>query len=825
MLLTSQRPSQATKAYLATCMILAVGLIGETQAMAQDVSLTSQDILLSQDILSGQKMQPSQDLLLGVTVNDYPTGALVTFKRLPGGKLAAKPEDLRAAGIKPDRGIIGADGLIPLDNLRPVTWIYDEPRQIVIFTAPDDARVPASVDVGSSRSPVDLSAVRSDFGSVLNYTLYGTYGAPWRHWNKQRNTGSLSGRFESRILTPFGTFTNTALARMNAFTTFNHPDNGFTRLDSNWRYTDPKHSLVYQVGDSISSASSSGSSYRFGGIQINRNFSLRRDLVTSPVPSLSGTSSVPSTLDLYLNNIKVFSGEVPAGPFDVTNLPVMGGGGDARIVMKDALGRDVVTQQSYFFAPGMLGPGYVDFSAELGFPRIGYGNDTFSYDRHLAGSASVRYGLTNWLTLEGHGESTRGLINGSAGFVTSLGPFGSINASYSGSKYGDETGGKASAFYQVSHRGYSFYMGADRSFGSYNDVSLVVDRSRSAYVPLASRAREVDRIGISFPLGFDPSSLSLGYSRIGGAGKDGDSSILTASWSRTVFDKASVYLSAYADLSSSSKSGIYGGISFPLGDNMHASANLSRSGDHIGIDTSLSKSASQTEGSVGWSLHDHETPGGTGSRSASGSYRTRTANLSGSLDQSGDQGRITGTVEGSIVAAGGDIFFANRIDDAFAVVKAGGPDVDVSVNNRRVGTTNSHGRALVPYLRSYDNNTVAIDPTNLPLDLQPESTQVVVVPADRSGTVVDFGVKKTDAALVSLTGPDGQPLKLGAAVQLDGTDQTTIAGYEGLTWLTGLSHHNSLTVTLPEAAGTCHASFDYESVAGTQPTIGPVPCR
>ncbi|UGX89029.1 fimbria/pilus outer membrane usher protein [Phyllobacterium meliloti] len=804
-------------------MILAVGLIGGTQAMAQDVSLTSQDILLSQDILSGQKMQPSQDLLLGVTVNDYPTGALVTFKRLPGGKLAAKPEDLRAAGIKPDRGIIGADGLIPLDNLRPVTWNYDEPRQIIVFTAPDEARVPASVAVGASHSPVDLSAVHSDFGSVLNYTLYGTYGAPWRHWNKQRNTGSLSGRFESRLLTPFGTFTNTALARMKAFTTFNHADTGLTRLDSNWRFTDPKHSLVYQVGDSVSSASSSGSSYRFGGIQINRNFSLRRDLVTSPVPSLSGTSAVPSTLDLYMNNIKVFSGEVPADPFDVTNLPRMSGGGDARIVMKDALGREVVTQHSYFFAPGMLGPGYIDFSAELGFPRIGYGSETFNYDRHLAGSASVRYGLTNWLTLEGHGESTRGLINGSAGFITSLGPFGSVNASYAGSQYAGETGGRASAFYQVSRNGYSLYIGADRSFGSYNDVSQVVDRNRGPYVPLASRAQAVDRIGVSFPLGFDPSSLSLGYSRIGS--DSGDSGILTASWSRTVFDKASVYLSAYADLSSSGKSGIYGGISFPLGDRMYASANMSRTGDYMGIDTSLSKSASQTEGSVGWSLHDHESPGGTGSRSASASYRTRAADLSGSLDQSGDQGRVTGTIEGSIVAAGGDIFFANRIDDAFAVVKAGGPDVDVSVNNRRVGTTNSRGRALVPYLRSYDNNTVAIDPTNLPLDLQPESTQVVVVPADRSGTVVDFGVKKTEAALVNLTGPDGEPLKLGAAVQLDGTSQTAIAGYDGQTWLTDLSHHNNVTVTLPEAAGTCHASFDYESVAGTQPTIGPVPCH
>ncbi len=826
MLSTSQRPLRAAKTRLSTsCMILALSLMGGTAAMAQNAAPTGQDQLLSEGNVPGQNLQPNRDLLLGVTINDRPTGALTTFKHLPDGRLAAKPEDLRTAGIKPDRGIVGADGLIPLDNIPGITWRYDEPRQIIAFTASDDTRVPTSVDVGAASRPVDFSAVRSDFGSVLNYTLYGTYGVSGSDWQERGNTGTLSGSFESRMLTPFGTVSNTALARINAFGTYQQLDNGLTRLDSAWRYTDPKNLLVYQMGDAIASSISSGSSYRFGGIQIKRNFNIRSDLVTSPVPNLAGSASVPSTLDLYLNNIKVFSGDVPAGPFDFTGLPFLGGGGDARIVMKDALGREVVTQRSYFFASNMLRKGYVDFSTELGFARLGYGNDSFDYDRNLVGSASIRYGLSNWLTLEGHGESTHGLINGGAGFVTSLGPFGSVNGSFLASNYGSETGGKASAYYQVSRNSYSFYVGADRTFGDYNDVGLVVDRNHGDHAPISARASKVDRIGVSFPLGFDPSSLSVGYARIDGAGRDGDSNVITASWSRTVFNDASVYVSAYADLDSSDRSGVFAGLSFPLGGNMMASANVSRSGNHTSFDTSVTKAPTQEEGAFGWSLRDQEVIGGTGSRSASGNYRTSVAYLSSSVDQSGDQGRITGTVEGSVVAAGGDVFFANRVDDAFAVVKAGGPNVDVSVNNRRVASTNSRGRAFVPYLQSYQNNTVSIDPTNLPLDLQPDATQSVVIPADRSGTVVDFGVKKVAAATISLIGPDGKPLPVGSVIQLDGSDQTTVAGYDGSTWLTGLSGRNSITVTLPEAAGTCRASFDYKAAPGTQPAIGPVPCR
>ncbi|OWJ66103.1 fimbria/pilus outer membrane usher protein [Inquilinus limosus] len=808
------------------CLLIALGVAGTAAPAAAQDAPSSQDVP-PPDALPTGGPDASQDLLLGVIVNDRSTGTLATFRRLPDGRLAATPGDLSTAGIKPGIGTVNNDGLVPLDSLAGVTWRYDEPKQTVVFTAPDTARVPTSVDVGAGSRPVDLSAVRSDLGFLLNYTLYGTSQYDWSSAGSTTNT--LSGSFDARVLSRLGIVSTTALARVNDFDHFDNESNGFIRLDSAWRYTDPENLFVYQAGDSISGSLSWTSSYRFGGLQFKRNFDIRPDLVTTPVPNLAGTASVPSTLDLYLNNIRVFSGEVPAGPFDFTGLPFLGGGGDARIVMKDALGREIVTQRSYFFAPDMLRADFFDFSVELGFVRLGYGDKSFQYDRSLAGSASVRYGLTDWVTLEGHFEATRGLFNGGAGVVTSLGPYGAINAAAAASQYGakdgDETGGKVSAFYQVSRNGYSFYAGADRMLGDYNDVGLVVDRRHDNDAPISSRAREILRTGVSFPLGFDPSSLSLGFSRIRGAGRDGDSSILTASWSRTVFDDVSVYVTGYGDFDDRSNYGVFAGVTIPLGGDMTASANVSRTGNRTSFDTSVTKSARLEEGSLGWAVRDQETVDGTGNRSATVNYRSAVAYLQGSLEQSGDMGRVTGTVEGSIVAAGGGVFLANRVDDAFAVVKAGGPNVEVSLNNRRVAITNSGGRAFVPYLQSYQNNTISIDPANLALDLQPDETQTVVVPADRSGAVVDFGVKKVDAAVVSLTGPDGKPLPVGAVVQLDGTDQATVTGYDGRTYLTGLSGRNGVTVTLPEAAGTCRAGFDYQPVPGAQPEIGPVPCR
>ncbi len=773
-----------------------------------------------------QALEAPQGLLLNVVVNGRNGGALTSFQRLHDGSLAATPADLRKAGIKPEVGTANGDGLVPLDSLSDVSWRYDEPAQKLVFEAPDAARVPTSLDLGGEAEPVDLSDVRSDFGFLLNYSLYGTSD---RDWTLGRAASSLAGSFDARLLTPFGTGSTTAIARLNQFDGFGGAEEPYVRLDTSWRYTDPKRMLVYQVGDGISGGLSWTSSYRFGGVQFRRNFDIRPDLVTTPVPSLSGTASVPSTLDLYLNNIKVFSGEVPAGPYAVTGLPFLGGGGDARIVMKDELGREVVTQRAYFFAPDMLRPGLFDFSVEAGLPRLGYGETSFSYDRNPAGSASARYGLTDFMTLEAHAEATRGLVNGGAGAATSFGAFGALRVAAAASRFdsvfGMETGGKLSASYTIAHNGYSLYVGADRMLGRYNDVGLVVDRRNGDQAPILSRAREALRAGISLPLGFDPSSVSLSVSRIKGHDRRDDSTIASLSWSRSILDRASVYVSAYTDLAKRDRHGIFAGLTVPLGGNITATASASRSEYGAGIDASLTKSAQLAEGELGWAVRNHNGLKGTGNRSASARYRTPYGEVSGSVEQAGQSGRVTGSLDGAVVVAGGDVFVANRVDDAFAVVKAGGPEVDVSVNGRRVATTNSRGRAFVPNLQSYQNNRIAIDPKNLAFDLQPQETQAVVVPADRSGAVIDFGVRKVSGAVVILVDAAGKPVPVGSEIRLEGSEQETVAGYEGRVYLTGIGPQNTITATLPAAAGTCQASFAYQAEQGAQPEIGPVTCR
>ena len=88
-------------------------------------------------------------------------------------------------------------------------------------------------------------------------------------------------------------------------------------------------------------------------------------------------------------------------------------------------------------------------------------------------------------------------------------------------------------------------------------------------------------------------------------------------------------------------------------------------------------------------------------RDAGVSHRTAIARLDANVRQDGET--LTGRfqADGAVVAMGGNVYFANRIDDSFGVVSAGTAGVKVTQDNRIVGETDENGKLLVPNLRSH----------------------------------------------------------------------------------------------------------------------------
>jgi len=209
---------------------------------------------------------------------------------------------------------------------------------------------------------------------------------------------------------------------------------------------------------------------------------------------------------------------------------------------------------------------------------------------------------------------------------------------------------------------------------------------------------------------------------------------------------------------------------------------------------------------------------------AGATYRSSVAQFGGEVRQFGSTVGGTLQAQGAVAAIGGGAFLSNRIDDAFAVVDAGLPDIEVLYENRPVGKTNSAGKILIPGLRSYQKNQVAIDPRDLPINAEAPSTQNVVAPMDRGGVVVRFGAKNdNDTAMVILTDKDRKPLAVGSRVRLENSEETFVVGYDGQAYLKGLGATNTVLVTTD--AGECRATFPFTPDKDGQVLVGPVVCQ
>ncbi len=112
-------------------------------------------------------------------------------------------------------------------------------------------------------------------------------------------------------------------------------------------------------------------------------------------------------------------------------------------------------------------------------------------------------------------------------------------------------------------------------------------------------------------------------------------------------------------------------------------------------------------------------------------------------------------------------------------------------------------------MQSYQNNKIAIDTTNLPVDADVATTESSVAPADRSGVRMNFAVQTNiRPAVVVFKTPNGEPLAAGAQGQVEGGESFTV-GYDGRAYIKNLAAANTVTIALVD--GECHASFPYEA--------------
>ena len=331
--------------------------------------------------------------------------------------------------------------------------------------------------------------------------------------------------------------------------------------------------------------------------------------------------------------------------------------------------------------------------------------------------------------------------------------------------------------------------------------------------PVVEPAQLRLQVALSLPLG-RLGSVGISYTNL--ALPDERSQMLGVSYDRTFRNGASLFVSGTFNLQDR---GIQAsaGFSVLLGEGARSAVDTRSGPSGVNVVSTLSRSSN---GAFDWSVGNSVGP--NASQWASVGYQASFADLGGRIAHSGDGLRATAHADGAIVIAGGGIFFGPPIGDAFAVVDVGAPGVDVFSENRLVGRTNTNGRLLITNLRSYQENNIAIDPANLPLDATFASTRMLVVPADRSGVVARFEVTTgASAAVIILRDEQGIVLPVGSIATLERSATAFIVGYDGMAYIDGLGPQNRIVVQSP--GGVCQADFAFSPQPGEQVQV-PVTC-
>lgn len=730
------------------------------------------------------------DVYLEVALNGERSTLIAQFREL-NGRLSARGRDLDNIGLATGRLGIGESAEVPLDSIRGLHYTYDAARQRVTLQVPDAIRKPFTFD---TRALTPTPPATSSRGFLINYDAYA-----------QSNTDAqLAIWSEERYFDPAGVFSNTGVVYLYK------NDHRYTRYDTSWSTSDPVALSTKQIGDTISSSLAWSRSVRIGGFQWRSNFALRPDLVTFPVPAFGGSAVVPSSVDLYVNSVRQFSGNVPSGPFIVNNVPGITGGGQATVITRDALGRTIETSVPLYVDTRLLAAGLSSYSIEAGFLRRAYGLDSFQYDPKPALSASARRGLNDYLTLEAHTEATSGVYNAGAGALVRMGMAGVLNGSLAAST-GRLAGTQASLGYELIEPHFSIDAQSIRAFGNYGDLAA----RDGTPVPTAT-----DRVTVAVPF-FNTQTFSVSY--IGFKYPQAQpSQIGSVAYTLNVGNLASVNVSAYQDFRQRDSRGAFLSVSFGLGNNTSVNTTVGRQNGQSNYNVNASRPPNY-DGGWGWGVQAGNA-GASPYRQAQVQYLGTGGEVTALAQQI--SGRTTGSLDlsGTVVLMDGAVKPSRRIYDGFALVSTDGiAGIPVLHENRLIGVTDRGGHLLVPDLNSYQDNRVGIDGMRLPADARIAMTTLNLVPQAQSGVLAHFGVTRYSAASVILQGLDGKVLPPGATVRHEESGKETIVGYDGLTFIEGLQKDNHLVVD----SGTlhCRVTFAYNRPDdGSLPTIGPLTC-
>ena len=628
--------------------------------------------------------------------------------------------------------------------------------------------------------------------------LFMTYDVLLEHVGRRSDA---SGAFETGVFTPHGVALTSFIAGAGS------SGQRLIRLDSHWAIDRPSNATSLRIGDSISAPGPGVSPVRFAGLHYFRNHAVRPGFLTMPLPAATGEAAVPSVVDVYVNNILQGSRAVAPGPFELANIPVHSGGGDVRIVVRDLLGREVVSEQSYYASSELLRRGLHDFSYEAGFIRRDFGRRSNRYGEFMA-STTHRYGVSDAVTAEASLQASASRQTLGIAIVASPFDLGQVGGSVSVSRGDQGTGYRAAVSLERRASRLSYGLRSEYHSAGYGFIGM----------PEGLRP---PRMTVQAFADMPVANASVGLNLLHRSLRDGpDATVAGVSGSMRLSREMMVRLYAQRSILGRSETTAGAHLTFALDG---------RSSTYV---TSEYR-AGRLSGEI--SYQDNPPAGvGTGFRAVAGYGETRRTEaaytynlpmttLGAQVARAGGSTGVRLTAAGSFGLLGDAAFASRSLGSSFATVQVGRHSgVKVYADDQLVGTTGADGSVIVPALRAYEPNRIRIDESDLPLEVRIDASEQMVRPFARTGSVIRFPVHMERGVLMRVRREDGSDLPAGATIELEGGEHHVVAS-GGEVYVPGLT--GTSTIQARWAEGACRFDVSVPDDDDPQPRLDGLVCQ
>ncbi|HYI48985.1 MAG TPA: fimbria/pilus outer membrane usher protein [Allosphingosinicella sp.] len=741
----------------------------------------------------GAEAESFEPALLDVTVNGQRGTEPAEFLRGPSGMLYVSGTFLRAWRIRvPLVAPVRHDGeaYYPASSMPMLRLAVDQAAQSIAIVADASAFEGQSESLGE-RDLLEMTPPST--GVFLGYDLFVEH---------VRGKTSVAGAFEAGLFTRHGAGTTSFIALAGGERT------RVTRLETTWTIDRPNRLSSIRIGDAISSAGPGAAPVRFGGVQYARNFAVQPGYLTMPLPIASGSAAVPSVVDVYVNNTLQGQQPVQSGPFELSNIPVPSGGGTVQLVMRDLLGREIVSEQSYYASARLLRAGLHDFSYEAGLLREAFGRKSNQYGSFFA-STTHRYGFSDRVTGEATAQASASRQMAGVALTAIAFDLGQIGGSAAISHSRRGTGFRAAASFERHTPRLSVGILADYNSALYSVLGVPDGKPPPRLTIQAFADMPVPRggIGVNFihrSLRGEPSETI--------AGVFGNFRISPG---------ANLQLYARHAIIGENRTSFGAHLSFALGGRRSASASVD----------------SSRGGTAGYVSFQSDPPAGTGGgfratarvgqvNAAEAAYvhNLPSATLTAEASYARGDAGVRLSASGAIGWMGGRAFASRRLGESFATVKLDGfPGVRVYADNQPVGVTDASGFIVVPGLHPFERNTIRIEQADLPLDVTLAGEEVAVRPFARSGTIVRFAVRRERGVLMRVRLEDGSDLPAGAIVRIEGQAETLVAVSGGEVYAPNVT--GSLAARASWADQACQFTAAVPEGDDPQPRLDGLVCR